>query len=187
MYLLYFLPKNNIKIESIIVTLTLFNSQSRKSIGSLSCAGALVLSIIFLPNSSSKSVTSSSSVLLISTEKSAKTNAKTLFYVVRCFSHITFLKIEMFTSINCSLFHQISSKLLHVWYANKANLSQIAFQAFAASSTRKPARKGENRTGRWLGVVYDPIRNLRVKASRIRILENKDYIRILLQIRKNSL
>ena len=43
LYLLYFIPKNNIKIERIIVTLTLFNSQSRKSIGSLSCAGALVL------------------------------------------------------------------------------------------------------------------------------------------------
>jgi hypothetical protein len=86
--------------------------------------------------------------LLISTEKSAKTNAKTLFYVVRCFSRMTFLKIEMFTSINCSLFHQISSKLLHVWHANKAKLSQIALQAFAASCTRKPARKGENRTGR---------------------------------------
>jgi hypothetical protein len=106
-----------------------------------------------LPNSSSKSVTNSPSVLLILTAKSAKTNAKTLFYVVRCFSHITFLKIEMFTSINCSLFHQISSKLLHVWYANKAKLSQIALQAFAASSTRKPTRKGENRTGRCLGVT----------------------------------
>ena len=37
-----FIPKYNIKIERIIVTLTLFNSQSRKSIDSLSCAGALV-------------------------------------------------------------------------------------------------------------------------------------------------
>jgi hypothetical protein len=143
-----FILKNNIKIERIIVTLTLFNSQSRKSIGSLSCAEALVLiykCIIFLPNSSSKSVTNSSSVLLINlNSKIGWNNAKTLFYAVRCFSHNRFLKIEMFTSINCSLFHQISSKLFHVWYANKAKLSQIALQAFAASSTCKPA--GNKRT-----------------------------------------
>ena len=124
------------------------------------------IGVIFLPNSSSKSVTNSSSVLLILKAKSAKTNAKTLFYVVRCFSHITFLKIVMFTSINCSLFHQISSKLLHVWYANKAKLSQIALQSFTASSTRKPTRKGENRMGRCLGVVYDPIRNYGVYNSK---------------------
>jgi hypothetical protein len=145
-----FIPKNNIKIEKIIVTLTCSILNQEKALVLSGVQGHLssYISVIFLPNSSSKSVTNSPSVLLILTAKSAKTNAKTLFYVVRCFSHITFLKIEMFTSINCTLFHQISSKLLHVWYVNKAKLSQIALQAFAGSSTRKPVRKGENRTGR---------------------------------------
>jgi hypothetical protein len=109
-----------------------------------------------LTNSSSKSVTSSSSVLLISTAKSAKTNAKTLFYVVQWFSHITFLKIEMFTSINCSLFHQISSKLLHVWYANKAKFPRLHCKHSQPHLPANPREKAKIEGGGDLGSYTTP-------------------------------